>query len=98
VGHDLAPKLFGSFHVSYAFNEPLQRQGLTGTRPEYKTWRAGTDISRELGPRMSIYFVYFMQRQESTVPLCFDASCGNIILRHVVGAGFNWHGRPIRLD
>jgi len=98
VGHELASKFFGSFHASYAFNEPLQREGLTGARPEYKTWRAGTDISRELSPRMSIYVAYFLQRQESTVPLCFDASCGNIILRHVVGAGFNWHGRPIRLD
>ena len=98
VGHELASKLFGSFQVSYAFNEPLQRQGLTGTRPEYKTWRAGTHISRELSPRVSIYFAYYLQRQESTIPLCFDTSCGNIILRHVVGAGINWHGRPIRLD
>ncbi len=98
VGHELASKLFGSFHVSYAFNEPLQREGLAGTRPEYKTWRAGTDINRELTSRVSIYFLYFLQRQESTVPLCFDVSCGNVILRHVVGAGFNWHGRPIRLD
>jgi hypothetical protein len=98
VGHELSPKLFGSFHVSYAFNEPLQREGITGPRPDYKNLQAGADISRELGPRMSIYFLYFLQRQDSTVPLCFDASCGNIILRHVVGAGFNWHGRPIRLD
>jgi len=98
VGHELASKLFGSFHVSYAFNEPLQREGISGTRPEYKSLQAGTDISRELSPRISIYFLYFIQRQESTVPLCFDTSCGNILLRHVVGAGLNWHGRPIRLD
>jgi hypothetical protein len=98
VGHDLSGRLFGSFSFSYAFNESLQREGLTGTRPDYKTWRASANISRELTPNMSLYFVYFMQQQDSSVPLCFDTNCGTSLTRHVVGAGFNWHGRPYRLD
>ncbi len=98
LGHELSRKLFGSFTVRYALNEPLQRQGLVGPRPDYRTLQGTVNISRELSRSMSIYFAYFVQHQDSSVPLCFDLNCGTNLVRHVVGAGFNWHGRPTRLD
>ncbi len=98
VGHQLSRKFFSSFRVAYALNKSLATEDETGPRPQYRTFHGSVNFSREFGERTSIYFVYYVQRQNSNVPLRFDSSSGEVLLRHVVGMGFNWHGRPIRLD
>jgi hypothetical protein len=87
-----------SLDLGHAYNQSLTQETSASRRTKYETWQGGAMLSRELGQHMSFYLNYNVQRQISNNPLCFGDNCGTVLLRHLGGVGFNWHGRPIRLD
>ena len=88
----------GSLHLGRSDNRPLLEGVLTRQPAEYEAWEGGASMNRKFGRHTSIYLNYSMQRQNSNDPLCFSDSCGNRIVRHVVGIGITWQGGPLKFD
>ena len=88
----------GSLHLGRSDNRPLLEGVLTRQPGEYEAWEGGASMNRKFGRHTSIYLNYSMQRQNSNDPLCFSDSCGNRIVRHVVGIGITWQGGPLKFD
>jgi hypothetical protein len=81
----------------YAYNQSLRADLSGGRRSQYETWQAGVTLSREYGGHTSIYLQYQFQYQISANPICFLGGCRLYADRQLLGAGINWHGRPILL-
>jgi len=98
AGRQLWRTAYFSLNLGHAYNQSLTQESSTSRRTKYEAWQGGAMLSRELGPHMSFYVNYNVQRQITNNPLCYGDNCGTVLLRHVGGIGVNWHGRPMRLD
>jgi hypothetical protein len=96
AGRRVFHKLHGSLDAGHAYNQAVVRQGGQGPA-QFETWQVGTNLSREFREHTSVYVTYQFQRQIASSQVCFSNQCGRITERHMLGAGINWHGRPVRI-
>lgn len=94
TGRRLARKLYGSLNIGRSQNRTLPQRGLTQGASRFSAWIAGAGVNRDLAHSASIYAHYSLQQQVGNKPLCSGANCGTVFLRHEVGIGISWHGRP----
>ena len=93
----LSRSFYGSANAGYARNRSLTQRAGTNGGYKFDSWQGGFNLSRQFGRFTSLYVTYNLQRQTSDQPICFGSSCRADFLRHVVGLGVDWHGKPFRL-
>jgi hypothetical protein len=79
--------------VGYSRNVGLS-SGLNSSST-YSTLFVSAGVRRQIGRYTGIDITYSFQRQSGLVS-CL--SCGDEVLRHTIGVGFDWGFRPIRLQ
>jgi len=89
-------KLHGSLDTGLAYNQSVIRRSGQG-QVQVETWEVGAHLSREFREHASIYATYQFQRQVASTQVCFANQCGRTYVRNILGAGINWHGRPVRI-
>jgi hypothetical protein len=94
----LSRNYYGSATTGYARNRSLTGQAGTNGGYKFDSWQGGFNLSRQFGRFTSVYVNYTLQRQISDQPVCFGSGCRTGFLRHVVGLGVDWHGKPMRLQ
>jgi len=89
----------GSVSAGYARNSAIGQltPGLT-QEVKLNSWTAGAGLDRPLGRRMSVFFNYNFQHQNSDTSICIAGGCGTVLVRHQFGVGLNWTIRPIAID
>jgi hypothetical protein len=97
-GMSLTRNWHGSLAPGYSHNRSLPQTTSGGTRTTYDTAYVSASLSRSLGPYMSMFFTYNFQTQRSESVPCLSGSCGESLLRHLVGFGFSFHPRQILID
>jgi len=98
LGRQLWRRVHGSLNVSYANNRAMAQSSSGGPRPTYDYVQAGANLTHELGPHISMYLNYYVQRQISNTAICEGATCSTVYSRQVGGFGINWHARPVKID
>jgi hypothetical protein len=83
--------------VGYSRNMGLRSGLISGLNSSltYSTLFVNAGVRRQIGRYTGIDITYSFQRQSGVVP-CL--SCGDEVLRHTIGVGFDWGFRPIRLQ
>jgi hypothetical protein len=99
VSRTLTRAWTGSLSAGYARNSAIGQltPGLT-QEVRLNSWTAGAGLDRPLGRRMSVFFNYNFQHQNSDSSICTTGGCGTVFLRHQFGVGLNWTIRPIAID
>lgn len=91
----LTRTISGSLTAGYGHNADL-RQLRTGLASQaFASEFVGINLTRPVGHNASAYLSYNLQHQSANAPVCNGGLCGNSLLRHVFGIGFEWHMRPI---
>ena len=98
LGRQLSRRVHGSLNMAYAENQSLAQISSGALRPAYDYVQAGANLTHELGPHISMYLNYSVQRETSNTPICAGASCSTVYFRQTGGFGINWHARPIKID
>jgi hypothetical protein len=88
----------GSLAPGYSHNRSLPQTTSSSTRTTFDAAYVSASLSRSLGPYMSMFFMYNFQTQRSESVPCLSGSCGESLLRHLVGFGFSFHPRRIMID
>lgn len=92
INHIFNHSWSGDLSFGYAHNGALA--AATGS---YNSMYGGAGMHRRLGRDGDLTFTYRLQRQQ-TSSACSASFCGRDFLQHVVGVGFQWQLRPIRLQ
>jgi len=93
----LSRTYYGTVNAGYARNRSLTNVAGTNGGYKFDSWQGGFNLSRQFGRFTSIYLTYTVQRQTSDQPVCSGTDCRTGFLRHVIGLGVDWHGKPMRL-
>jgi hypothetical protein len=88
----------GSLGPGYSHNRSLRQTTSGNTGSSYDSAYVGAQLSRSLGPHVSMFFTYNFQTQRSEAIPCLAGDCRTSLLRHLVGFGFDWHPRQIMID
>lgn len=64
---------------------------------DFNSGSAGVELRRSVGRYAGVYLSYTFQRQDAPFA-CTSLACSGNVLRHVIGFGFDWRFRPIRLE
>ncbi len=97
AGRQLSRVYHAALNVGYAHNKPLYQTALT-PGPANRAFDyefGGLRLQRPFGHYTSAFVYYEFQRQTSDLP--FFGANGRVLIRHVFGAGFSVHPRPIGL-
>ena len=97
VGRRIIGRLRGSLEAGHAYNQSLRPVANSALKSQYETWQAGVTLSHEYGKHTSLYAQYQFQYQIASNPACFLGGCRLYDEHHMLGAGINWHGQPIRM-
>ena len=95
LGRSLSRNWSTAFSFGYSHNSGLQNALYPANGRAYDSVYGGVTVHRNIGRYTGIFFSYNAQQQTGVVPC---PGCGNELLRHVFGFGFDWTHRPIRLD
>lgn len=82
----------GGLNFGYAHNGAL-----AAASGGYSSLYGGARMQRHVGREGDLSFSYRLQRQQ-TSRACSASVCGLDLLQHIIGVGFQWQFRPIRLD
>jgi hypothetical protein len=96
-GRRLSPKLHVAGHISFDNLQSISQES-AGAQSHYNYWQGGFNLERDMGPHVSLYVNYNLQRQVSNKPICVGADCATAFTRQVAGIGFNWHVRRVNLE
>lgn len=96
LGRQLSRRVHGSLDAAYANNRSMV-QSSSGV-PAFDYVQGGANLTHELGPHISMYLNYSVQRQTSNTPLCNGAICSTVYFRQIGGFGINWHAQAIKIE
>lgn len=68
---------------------------LNQERGTVSTWHGNVFLYRSLGRHSTMNFSYGLQRQSGNGLTCVLGTCGEPLLRHIIGVGFSFSRRPI---
>lgn len=97
VGRQLSRRIHGSVILAHTFDQSLDQEVAIQRNSKFESWLGGVLLSRELGRTMSVFVDYKVEREAFSDPTCLSSRCSRFFIRHVGGAGFNWHGRPLKI-
>lgn len=97
AGRRIIGRLRGSLDVGHVYNQALRPEPNGARKSQYETWQAGVTLSHEYGKHTSLYARYQFQYQIASNPACLLGGCRIYDEHHILGAGINWHGQPIRM-
>ena len=99
VNREFSRSWTGNWNFGYSRNGVLQNTISSGSPlNKINAWYTGAVVSRRIGRHTRMLFTYSLLRQNGNTAICTAGSCGNILLRHTFGVGFDWHPRPIEVD
>lgn len=90
----LTRTLSGSFRAGYAHNTNPQ-QVVGSPDSVFNTEFVSARLERPLGREATGFLNYTFQHQSTNVLACGLGLCGTDLNRHIGGAGFEWHMRPL---
>jgi hypothetical protein len=96
-GRRFTPKFHGSVQSSFDDTRTIAQE-TAGVSSKYNYWQVALNLERDLGPHVSMYVNYNVQRQVSSRAICVGAECATAFLRQVGGIGINWHVRRVNLE
>jgi len=98
LGRQLTRHWRGDFRGSYNNNRGFQPVASTAAAPSYDYLQAGVGLNRELGPHVSMYLDYNVDRQTGNRNICVGGNCQGVYFRQTGGFGISWHARPIKIE
>ncbi len=90
ANRSLGRQMQGSANVGISRNSSLF---LSGTQETFNYQFVGVQLLRVINREWSLFLSYNLQHQTSDAPAC--VGCVDSYTRHIVGLGFEWHGRPM---
>jgi len=96
-GRRFSPKLHGSAHTSFNDTRSIAQEN-AGFSSVYNYWQIGLNLERDIGPHVSMFMNYNVERQVSNRAVCVGTECATTFLRQVGGIGLNWHVRRVSLE
>jgi hypothetical protein len=99
-GRPLSRMWTGAVNFGYAHNRSLQELTTGTARNAFHSLTGGISLSRPMGRKGTLTFVYNTQYQRSNFSFCAPgtATCGRFMLRHHFGLGFTFGLGPYELE
>jgi hypothetical protein len=88
ISRILTQRWNGSINLGYSQNVSLS------VKQRFNTIYLGAAVHRSLGHSAGFFFNYTLERQNNKL---FCTGCDEKLLRHVIGIGYDWAPRPMRV-